>query len=63
MEEPYFPKIIELLLELYSDHGAAQWLAHPQKMLDGEKPINLIMNGRGQEVVDLAQAMLDLPYT
>ncbi|MGQ0544869.1 MAG: hypothetical protein ACT4P3_05975 [Betaproteobacteria bacterium] len=54
--------IVEQLSELYEPDEARLWLLSPQKLLKGEKPVDLIKNGRYQEVLNVVHQLQEGVY-
>lgn len=50
------------LNQLYDPDGAQEWLASPQKLLDGAIPAQLIERGEGQRVLDLLEEIASGAY-
>lgn len=55
-------EIKRLLLELYTPDEAVEWLCSEHKMLNGERPLRFIMNGREAEVLQLLHQLEDGVY-
>ena len=52
--------IVERLTEFYSDPGTARaWLYSRHKFFGGQRPADLIQEGRIEEVLEAVQAMSD----
>ena len=57
-------KVRALLAELYSQQEDIElFLESPQKFFDGERPMDMIRDGRGAAVVQGLEQMLDGVYT
>lgn len=54
--------IVEQLAELYEPDEARLWLLSPQKLLRGEKPVDLIRGGRFQEVLSVVHQLQEGVY-
>lgn len=52
-------KLKVFLAEVYHPEGQIIWLFHPNKMLKGEIPMDLIAQGRIKEVTALLDALAD----
>lgn len=56
--------IVERLSEFYSDPRTARaWLFSRHKFFDGDRPADLIQNGRVEEVLEAIQSMANHEYT
>jgi len=62
VSDPRFGELIAILVHLYTDVETARWLTGEHKMLDEKRAIDLIAAGRIDEVIDVAQSMLDCNY-
>jgi uncharacterized protein (DUF2384 family) len=51
--------IVEQLADLYEPDEARQWLFSRQKLLDGERPADLIQHGRTEEVIRVIKQLLE----
>jgi len=56
--EPY----MEMLIKMYTIKEAHEWLRSENKLLDGERAIDLIKRGEGDKVKNVIQCMLDVVY-
>ena len=54
--------IVEQLCDFYEPNEARQWLFSPQKLLNGQKPAELIQQGRIDEVRRLVNQLRDAVY-
>jgi len=54
--------IVEQLAELYKPDEARLWLLSPQKLFQGQKPVDLIRNGRFQEVLNVVHQLQEGVY-
>ncbi len=54
--------IVEQLSELYKPIEARLWMLSPQKLFKGEKPFNLIREGRYQEVLNVVHQLQEGVY-
>lgn len=52
-----FTEIWTILLDSYTEDGAAIWLNHGNRNLDGARPIDLINQGQGVRVRSVAYAI------
>lgn len=51
--------IVEQLADLYEPNEARQWLFSRQKLLNGERPAELIQQGRTEEVIRVVKQLLE----
>lgn len=54
--------IVEQLSELYKPDEARLWLLSPQKLFRGERPFDLIRDGRFQEVLKVVHQLQESVY-
>ena len=54
--------IVEQLSELYQPDEARLWMLSPQKLFRGEKPFDLIREGRYQEVLNVVHQLQEGVY-
>lgn len=54
--------IVEQLAELYTPDEARLWLLSPQKLFRGEKPFDLIRDGRFQDVLRVVHQIQEGVY-
>jgi uncharacterized protein (DUF2384 family) len=54
--------IVEQLAELYKPDEARLWLLSPQKLFRGGKPVDLIRDGRYQEVLNVVHQLQEGVY-
>ena len=57
-----FEYIVELLADFYQPDEAHRWFLSPQKLLDGSVPLDLIRQGRIDEVLRLAGQLREAVY-
>ncbi|BCI54983.1 hypothetical protein NIIDNTM18_42610 [Mycolicibacterium litorale] len=51
-------RIRELLSEVYEPEGVDIWLTSPHRWLGGERGMDLIRDGRGDEVLAVAERLV-----
>jgi uncharacterized protein (DUF2384 family) len=51
--------VVEQLADLYEPNEARQWLFSRQKLLNGERPAELIQQGRSEEVIQALKQLLE----
>ena len=49
--------IRERLSDLYTRYGVEFWLHSPNRLLDGEMPINLVNRGEGERVLAVIERL------
>lgn len=54
--------IVELLAEFYEPDEARIWLYSRHKLLEGQRPADLVQQGRTQEVIDILDQLRDSVY-
>jgi len=54
--------IVEQLAEIYEPDEARLWLLSPQKLLKDQKPVELIKEGRYQEVLNIVHQLQEGVY-
>ena len=54
--------IVEQLSEMYEPDEARLWLLSPQKLFKGEKPVELIKQGRYREVLHIVHQLQEGVY-
>lgn len=54
--------IIDELSDFYEPQEARLWLYSPQKLLNGQKPVDLIREGRSKDVITLVDQLRDGIY-
>ena len=54
--------LVLLLSDSLTPRGAGQWLHARNRLLGGERPLDLLSNGRAEEVRRAAQAFVDGAY-
>jgi uncharacterized protein (DUF2384 family) len=57
-----FEYIVELLADFYQPDEARRWFSTPQKLLNGAIPIDLIRQGKIDEVLRLAGQLREAEY-
>jgi transcriptional regulator with XRE-family HTH domain len=55
--------LVTELAEIYKPGEAKLWLYSHHKLLEGERPADLISNGRAQEVLELIDQLRDSAFT
>lgn len=48
---------LPILLEFYENEEAAEWLNAPHEMLGGEVPLDVIRDGRQEEVAEIVHLL------
>lgn len=52
-----YAEVWAILLDSYTEAGAAIWMLHGNRNLDGARPIDLLKEGQGARVRDAAYAI------
>ena len=55
--------IVERLAEFYSPEDARIWLYSPHRLLNGDRAIDLIHDGRADEVLAVIESLAESTYT
>lgn len=57
------PRLQHLLSDSLTQRGIEQWLRAPNRLLDGQRPLDLLERGEDAAVEEAARAFIDGAYT